>query len=79
MTDVEKMDERQKKLLWHMQDDYAIYRGANGFTASLYWTIESLIEFKGKFYLMYGDFNEKERVQIIQAFTNWALEQEDDE
>ncbi|MBC1983469.1 hypothetical protein [Listeria booriae] len=59
--------------------DYTVYRGANGFTASLYFTIESLIAFDGRHYEKYGKFNEKERVQIIRAFTNWALEQEGDE
>ncbi|MBC1286934.1 hypothetical protein HB818_14320 [Listeria booriae] len=78
MSDVEKMDGSQKMMLWHMSEDYTVYRGANGFTSSLYFTIESLIAFDGRHYERYGKFNEKERVQIIRAFTNWALEQEDD-
>lgn len=79
MTDLEKMDERQKMLLWHISDHYTTHRGVNGFTASLYFTIESLIDYDGLLYEKYGKFSEKERVQIIRAFTNWALEQEDEE
>ncbi|MBC1616404.1 hypothetical protein HB904_09400 [Listeria booriae] len=76
---LEKMNESQKMLLWHLRDDYMNQRGTNGFTTSLYVMFENLIEFDGRHYEKYGKFNEKERVQIIRAFTKWALEQEDDE
>ncbi|MBC6134289.1 hypothetical protein HB825_05485 [Listeria booriae] len=79
MTDLETMDEKQKMLLSQIRDSYVAIRKQYGFTSSIYLVIESLIELDGKLFKMYGDFNEKERPQIIRAFTTWALEQEDDE
>ncbi|MBC6151062.1 hypothetical protein HB834_05970 [Listeria booriae] len=73
------LNESQKMMLWHMRDYYTVYRGANGFTSSLYFTIESLIAFDGRHYEKYGKFSVKERVQIMQVFINWALEQEETE
>ncbi|WP_036069178.1 hypothetical protein [Listeria rocourtiae] len=66
-------------MLWFMRDNYKDYRESNDFTMSLYCIMDSLIALDGSLYRPYGDFNEKERVQIIRAFTTWALEQEEKE
>ncbi|MBC2239779.1 hypothetical protein [Listeria booriae] len=79
MTDVEKLAEKQKMALWHMRDSYVDLRERYGFTTSMYFLLESLIELDGRHYERYGKFNEKERIKIMRAFTEWAFEQEETE
>ncbi|MBC1316627.1 hypothetical protein [Listeria booriae] len=82
------LNESQKMMLWHMRDSYVAIRKKseficintkNGFTVSIYLILESLIKSDGKLYRLYRNFSEKEQVQIIQVFMDWALEQEDAE
>ncbi|PNP87438.1 hypothetical protein BMT55_16065 [Listeria newyorkensis] len=79
MTDLEKMDERQKMMLWHMRDDYVHFRNLNDLTPSLYLLFDQLTGPQECLFSKYEKFTGKEKIQIIRAFTNWALEQEDAE
>ncbi|MBC1290608.1 hypothetical protein [Listeria booriae] len=74
-----ELNERQKTMVSDMVDDYVSNHEVNALAQSLYLTIDELIDWDGTLYEQYNSFSEKERVQIIRAFMDWALEQEGDE
>ncbi|MBC2303396.1 hypothetical protein [Listeria booriae] len=73
-----ELNERQKTMVSDMKEDYMSNRENNTFAQSLYLTLDELTDWDGTLYKQYEIFSEKERVQIIRAFMDWALEQEDD-